>query len=60
MFLKNNVGFVLSNCLNAKKKKKNTSGMRNTQYSIQLSVHKQPSVFNTTYTIQSRMNCSYV
>ena len=31
--------------------------MRNIQYSIELSVHKQPSVFNTTYTIQSRVNC---
>ena len=48
MFFKNSVGFVLPNCLNAKKK--NTFGMRNTQYSIELSVHKQPSVFNTTYT----------
>ena len=26
----------------------------NTQYSIELSVHKQPSVLNTTYTKQSR------
>ena len=39
---------------------KNTFGMRNTQYSIELSVHKQPSVFNTTYTIQSRVNCLIV
>ena len=31
--------------------------MRNTQYNIELSVHKQPSVFNTTYTIQCRVNC---
>ena len=31
--------------------------MRNTQYSIELSVHKQPSVFNTTYTLQSQVNC---
>ena len=50
--------FVLSNCLNAKKKKKkNTFGMRNTQYSIALSVHKQTSIFNTTNTIQSLVNC---
>ena len=35
----------------------NTFGMRNIQYSIELSVHKQPSVFNTTYTIQSHVNC---
>ena len=39
-------------------KKKNSFGIRNTQYSTALSVHKQPSVFNTTYTIQSRVNCS--
>ena len=31
--------------------------MRNTQYRIELCVNKQPSVFNTTYTIQSRVNC---
>ena len=31
--------------------------MRNTQYSIELSVHKQPRVFKATYTIQSRVNC---
>ena len=49
MFFKSGVGCGLSNCLNAKK---NTFGMRNTQYSIELSVHKQPSAFNTTYTIQ--------
>ena len=36
--------------------KKNTFVMRNTQYSIELSVHKQASVFNTTYTIQCRVN----
>ena len=29
---------------------KNTFGRRNTQYSLALTVHKQPSVFNTTYT----------
>ena len=29
--------------------------MRNTQYSIELSFHQQP--FNTTYTIQCRVNC---
>ena len=38
--------------------KKNTFRMRNTQYSIALNVHKQPKVFNTTYTIQSRVNCA--
>ena len=37
--------------------RKNTFRMWNTQYSIELSVHKQPSVFNTTYTIQSHVNC---
>ena len=56
MFFESSVGFVLSNCLNAKKKK-NTFGMRNTQYSIDLSVHKHPRVYNTTYKIQSRVNC---
>ena len=54
MFFKSSVDFWLSNCLNAKKI---TFGMRNIQYSIELSVHKQPSVFNTTYTIQYRVNC---
>ena len=44
---------MLLNCVN----EKNTFGMRNTQYSIELSVHKQPSVFSTTYTIQCRVNC---
>ena len=34
---------------------KNTLGIRNTQYSLAMSVHKQPSVFNTPYTIQSRV-----
>ena len=58
MFFKSSVGFGLSNCLNAKKK--NTFGMRNTQYSIELSVHKQASVFNTTYTIQCHVNCQNV
>ena len=43
---------MLSNCVNAKE---NTFGMQ-TQYSIELSVHKQPSVFNTTYMKQSRVN----
>ena len=52
MFFKS-TAIVLSNCLNVKK---NTFEMRNTQCSIELSVHKQPSV-NTTYTIQSRVNC---
>ena len=47
MFFKSSVGVGLSNCLNAKKKNK-TFGMRSTQYNIELSVHKQPSVFNTT------------
>ena len=37
--------------------KKNTFRIRNTQYRIELSVHKQLSVFNTTYTIQSRVDC---
>ena len=39
---------------------KNTFGIRCTQYSIELSVHKQPRVFNTTYTIKCHMNCPYV
>ena len=56
MFFKICVGFVLSNCLNAKKKK-NTFGIRNTEYIIEFSVHKKQSVFNTTYTIQNRVNC---
>ena len=48
-------GSVLSNCSNANK---NTFGMRNTPYSIELSVQfNQPSVLNTTYTIQCRVNC---
>ena len=55
MFFKSSVDFRLSNCLNAKRKK-NAFGMQITQYSIELSVHKQPSVFNTTYIIQSRVN----
>ena len=37
--------------------KKNIFGIRNTQYSIVLSIYKQPSAFNTTYTIQSCVNC---
>ena len=57
MFFKSCVGFVLSNCLDAKK---NTFGKRITPYSIALSVHKQPSVYNTTYMIQSRVNCPCV
>ena len=36
---------------------KNTFGIQNTQYSKELSVHKQPSVFNKTYALQSRVNC---
>ena len=36
---------------------KNTFVIRNTQYSIALSVHRQPGVFNTTYKIQSSVNC---
>ena len=35
---------------------KNTFGIRNTQYSAALGDHKQPSVFNTKYTIQSCVN----
>ena len=58
MFFKSSVGFVLSNCLNGKKK--NTFGMRKTKCSIEFSVHKQPSVFNTTYTKQNRGNCPNV
>ena len=54
MFLKSCIGFVLSNCLNAKK---SAFGIRNSQYSIALNIHKQPIVFNTTYAIQSRVNC---
>ena len=69
-------GFIQSNCVNEKNmymfsyiirtikllkcKKKNTFAMRNTQYNIELSVHKQPSVFNTTYAIQCRVNCPIV
>ena len=48
MFLKSRFGFNV---------KKNAFEIRRTQYSIELSVHKQPKVFNTTYTIQSRVNC---
>ena len=55
MFFKSRIDFGLLNCLNAKKK--NTFGMRNTQYSIELKAHKQPSLFNTTYTLQCRLNC---
>ena len=47
---------MLLNCLNAKK---NTFGIRNTQYSLVLTFHKRPSVFNTTYTIQSPVNCPF-
>ena len=58
MFFKSCIGFVLSNCLNAKKK--NSFQKRNAQYnSIALSVHKQTSVFNTPYTLQSRVNSPY-
>ena len=34
----------------------------NAKYTIKhrMSVHKQPIVFNTTYMIQSRVNCPYV
>ena len=39
------------------KSQKNKFGMQNTQYNIELGVHKQPSVFNTMYTVQSRVNC---
>ena len=48
---------VLSNCAN---EKKNTFGMRNIQYSLALTLHKQPSVFNTTYMIQIHVNCPNV
>ena len=44
---------MLPNCVN----EKNTLGIQNTQYSIELSIHKQPSVFNTTYPLQSQLNC---
>ena len=37
--------------------KKNTFRIRNTQHSWALTVHKQPRVYNTTYTIQSRVYC---
>ena len=37
--------------------KKNTFEIRNTPYNIAFSVHKQSSVFHTTYTIQSHVNC---
>ena len=56
MFFKSCVGFVLSICLNAKKKKIHLE-CKKKQHSIELSVHKQPSVFNTTYTIQNAVNC---
>ena len=59
---------MLSNCVNEKNVytfvfiyfSKVVRAMKytiNTHYSIELSVHKQPSVFNTTYTIQSLVNC---
>ena len=57
MFLKSTVRFGLSNCLNAKK---NIFGMRNTQYSLELSAHIQQSVSNTIYTIQCRVNCEII
>ena len=38
----------------------NTFRIQNTEYIIALSVHKQPNVFHTTYTIQSRVNCPNV
>ena len=55
MFFKCCIGFMLSICLNVKKK-------IHLEYEIQntLTVYKQPSVFNTTYTIQSHVNCPYV
>ena len=53
MFFKSCIGFMISNCLNAIQ---NTFGILDTQYSIK----KQPSVFNTTYTIQSPVNCPNV
>ena len=48
---------VLFHAIKLFKCQKNTFGMPNTQYSKELRVHKHPSVFNTTYTIQSRVNC---
>ena len=42
------------------KYQKNAFGIRNTQYCIKLSVHKQTSVYNITYTLQSRVNCPNV
>ena len=39
----------------SKYQKKNTFGMRNTKYSIDLCVHKHPRVFNTTY--KDTMSC---
>ena len=48
MFLKSRVGLVLS---------KNVFGIRNTQHSTALSVHKQPKVSNTTYALQSHADC---
>ena len=53
MFFKSNVGVLLSNCLNIKKKKKKKIfGMRNTQHSIELSVHKQVhSIQHTRYKV---------
>ena len=45
MFFKSSVGFVLSNYLNAKK------------IHLKCEIHNTASVFNTTYTIQCRVNC---
>ena len=75
IFFKSCIGFMLSNCVNKKMCacfhmffkssvdfgfKSQTNGMWNTQYSIELNVHKQPSVFKTTYTVQCRVNCPNV
>ena len=54
IFFKNSVGFEPSNLF---KCQKNTFPMRKTPYNIAFSVHKQSSVYNTTYTIQCRVNC---
>ena len=53
MFFNSCVGFTLQI---VRMPKKNSFGIRNIQYILALSVHKQPSVFYKTYTIQSRVN----
>ena len=52
IFLKSWDSFVPSNCLNAKK-----IHLECEIHNTPLSAHKQTSVFNTTYTIQSHVNC---